>query len=191
LVKLAAAPRRLPDPANLAAMATTASASLLLALALAALATLAAGDSNGAYDPCSDTRIQRGDGFTFGLAFAGSGAFFSGSTQLSPCDRRLNLNSPSQLAVFRPKVDEISLLTVNTTTGFSPVSDPPPSLHHSLHSLFLLRRVASLHLIGIAGIGWILRCKCLWKCGSRWRSVGLLPLLLWCASIFCSGMCWK
>lgn len=102
-----------------------ASAPLLLALALAfasILASLAAGDTNGVYDPCSDSRIQRGDGFTFGLAFAGSSAFFSGSTQLSPCDRRLNLANPSQLAVFRPKVDEISLLTVNTTTGFSPAS---------------------------------------------------------------------
>jgi hypothetical protein len=57
-----------------------ASAPLLLALALAALASLAVGDNNPVYDPCTDTRIQRGDGFTFGLAFAGSDAFFSGST---------------------------------------------------------------------------------------------------------------
>jgi hypothetical protein len=82
-----------------------ASAPLLLALALAALATLAAGDNNPVYDPCTDMRIQRGDGFTFGLTFASSGAFFSGSTQLLPCDCRLNLAYPSQLAVFRPKVD--------------------------------------------------------------------------------------
>lgn len=86
-----------------------ASAPLLLALALAFAASLAAaGDTNRVYDPCTDTKIQRGDGFTFGLAFAASGAFYSGSTQLSPCDRRLT--QLSQLSLFRPKVDEISLL---------------------------------------------------------------------------------
>ncbi|KAL5209929.1 hypothetical protein ABZP36_005552 [Zizania latifolia] len=97
---------------------------LLVALALPALAWLAAaGDSNGAYDPCSDARIQRGDGFTFGVAFASAGALYPGPVQLSPCDRRLNLASSSaQLATFRPKVDEISLLTINTTTGFNPAS---------------------------------------------------------------------
>ncbi|KAG8097671.1 hypothetical protein GUJ93_ZPchr0013g36228 [Zizania palustris] len=97
---------------------------LLVAMALAALAWMAAaGDSNGAYDPCSDARIQRGDGFTFGIAFASAGALYPGPVQLSPCDRRLNLASSSaQLATFRPKVDEISLLTINTTTGFNPAS---------------------------------------------------------------------
>lgn len=100
-----------------------ASAPLLLALALAfaaSLASPAAGDTNRVYDPCTDAKIQRGDGFTFGLAFAANGAFYSGSTQLSPCDRRLT--QLSQLSVFRPMVDEISLLTINTTTGFSPAS---------------------------------------------------------------------
>jgi hypothetical protein len=67
------------------------------------------------YEPCSDARIQRGDDFTFGLAFVGFNSF-SGQTQLCPCDRRLNLASFTQLAVFRPKVDEISL----------PPSTPPP-----------------------------------------------------------------
>ncbi|XP_006651640.2 uncharacterized protein LOC102702926 [Oryza brachyantha] len=100
-----------------------ASALLLVGLALASLASLAAaGDGNGVYDPCSDARIQRGDGFSFGIAFANAAAFYSGSVELSPCDRRLNLASPAQLAVFRPKVDEISLLTINTTTGFNPAS---------------------------------------------------------------------
>jgi len=116
------------SPANLAAaMAATPSpcrALLVLALAVTSLAQLAAGDTNGVYEPCSDAWIQRGDGFTFGIVFAGYNAFFSGNTQLSPCDRRLNLASSGQLAVFRPKVDEISLLTINTTTGFNPVSDP-------------------------------------------------------------------
>jgi len=114
------------SPANLAAaMAATPSpcrALLVLALAVTCLAQLAAGDSNGVYEPCSDAWIQRGDGFTFGVVFAGYDAFFSGNTQLSPCDRRLNLASSGQLAVFRPKVDEISLLTINTTTGFNPAS---------------------------------------------------------------------
>jgi hypothetical protein len=99
-------------------------AAVSLALAACCLAQLAAGDTNGVYEPCSDGRIQRGDGFTFGVVFAGYNAFFSGNTQLSPCDRRLNLAASGQLAVFRPKVDEISLLTINTTTGFNPVSDP-------------------------------------------------------------------
>ncbi|GJM96024.1 hypothetical protein PR202_ga12826 [Eleusine coracana subsp. coracana] len=96
---------------------------LVVALAVACcLVQLAAGDTNGVFEPCSDARIQRGDGFTFGVVFAGYSSFFSGQTQLSPCDRRLNLASSAQLAVFRPKVDEISLLTVNTTTGFNPAS---------------------------------------------------------------------
>nr|CAD1819650.1 unnamed protein product [Ananas comosus var. bracteatus] len=41
-----------------------------------------------------------------------------------PCDSRLSLSSAgsAQLAVFRPKVDEISLLTVNTTSNFDPAN---------------------------------------------------------------------
>ncbi|KAL6637218.1 hypothetical protein ACP70R_024790 [Stipagrostis hirtigluma subsp. patula] len=101
-----------PPPLRLAA----------LSLAVLCLARAALGDTNGVFEPCSDARIQRGDGFSFGIAFAGYSAFFSGPTQLSPCDRRLNLASSAQLAVFRPKVDEISLLTINTTTGFNPAS---------------------------------------------------------------------
>ncbi|XP_066326152.1 uncharacterized protein [Miscanthus floridulus] len=97
-------------------------AALSLAVAACCLAQLAAGDTNGVYEPCSDARIQRGDGFTFGVVFAGYNTFFSGNTQLSPCDRRLNLAASGQLALFRPKVDEISLLTINTTTGFNPAS---------------------------------------------------------------------
>jgi hypothetical protein len=99
-------------------------AALSLAVAVCCLAELAAANTNGVYEPCSDARIQRGDGFTFGVVFAGYNTFFAGNTQLSPCDRRLNLAASGQLALFRPKVDEISLLTINTTTGFNPVSDP-------------------------------------------------------------------
>jgi hypothetical protein len=95
-----------------------------LALVITCLAQLAAGDTNGVYEPCSDAWIQRGDGFSFGVVFTGYNTFFSGNTQLSPCDRRLNLASSAQLAVFRPKVDEISLLTINSTTEFNPVSNP-------------------------------------------------------------------
>ncbi|CAL5435865.1 unnamed protein product [Camellia sinensis] len=76
-------------------------------------------DSNSVYSPCADTTIQKSDGFSFGIAFSARGDFFvNTSVQLSPCDKRLSL---SQLALFRPKVDEISLLTINTTT-FSPDS---------------------------------------------------------------------
>ncbi|KAL3825683.1 hypothetical protein ACJIZ3_021712 [Penstemon smallii] len=80
-------------------------------------------DTNHVYSPCGDASVQRSDGFTFGIAFAARTAFFFNNTvQLSPCDHRLSLsNSNSQLAVFRPKVDQISLLTINTST-FSPDS---------------------------------------------------------------------
>ena len=110
----ATSPRRLPAPAAVAA-----AAALLLA-------SLAAGDDhNGVYDPCADTTVRRGDGFTLGVAFAGRDAFFSGGVQLSPCDSRLGLaNNRAQVALFRPQVDEISLLTVNSS--FDPVSSSPP-----------------------------------------------------------------
>lgn len=84
----------------------------------------ASSDTNSLYAPCSDTTIQRSDGFSFGIAFSTRDAFFYNQTiQLSPCDTRLALSSAnSQIAIFRPKVDEISLLTINTTTSFSPDS---------------------------------------------------------------------
>lgn len=73
-------------------------------------------DTNPVFDPCSDTKIQRGDGFTFGLAFSTKESFLFNQTQLSPCDQRLSLSqNNAQLAVFRPRVDEISLLTINST----------------------------------------------------------------------------
>ncbi|XP_058191029.1 uncharacterized protein LOC131308196 [Rhododendron vialii] len=77
-------------------------------------------DTNPVFDPCSDTKIQRGDGFTFGLAFSMKESFLFNQTQLSPCDQRLSLSgNNAQLAVFRPRVDEISLLTINST-AFNP-----------------------------------------------------------------------
>lgn len=80
-----------------------------------------AGDNNPVYDPCSDAKISRLDGFSFGLAFASKDSFFFNHTQLSPCDRRLALSGFAQLAVFRPKIDEISLLTIDSNGSFNPV----------------------------------------------------------------------
>ncbi|XP_057954802.1 uncharacterized protein LOC131148871 [Malania oleifera] len=99
---------------------------LLILMTIMAIAATANGSSNTnrVYRPCSDAKIQRWDGFTFGIAFASRSSFYSDqaqtqSHQLSPCDRRLGLASAhSQLAVFRPKVDEISLLTINTSNFF-------------------------------------------------------------------------
>lgn len=98
---------------------------LAAAIAVALLVATAAfpadaGDTNKAFTPCTDTRVQRSDGFTLGIAFASKDKFFynnNNSVQLSPCDTRLSLSSSnSQISVFRPKVDEISLLTVNSSS---------------------------------------------------------------------------
>ncbi|KAI5679659.1 hypothetical protein M9H77_00886 [Catharanthus roseus] len=77
-------------------------------------------DTNRVYSPCADAAVQKSDGFTFGIAFAArTSFFFNNSVQLLPCDRRLSLSSDnSQVAIFRPKVDEISLLTINTSNFF-------------------------------------------------------------------------
>lgn len=97
-------------------------AALAAAAAVLLLASVAAGDDhNGVYDPCADTTVQRGDGFSFGVAFAARDAFSSGGVQLSPCDSRLGLANRAQVALFRPQVDEISLLTVNSSS-FDPSS---------------------------------------------------------------------
>lgn len=79
-------------------------------------------DTNPVYEPCSDTKVKINDGFTFGLAFASKETFFFNQTQLSPCDKRLPLNgnAAAAVALFRPKVDEITLLSVNTSS-FKPV----------------------------------------------------------------------
>ena len=83
------------------------------------------GNTNNVYSPCSDTRIQRSDGFTFGIAFSSRASFFLNQTVLlSPCDRRLTLAAMnSQLSIFRPKIDEISLLSINTSAFFPVDSD--------------------------------------------------------------------
>jgi hypothetical protein len=79
-----------------------------------------ADNTNGVYNPCADTKIQRSDGFTFGITFSSKETFYyNQSHQLSPCDCCLSLASlNSQLALFRPKVDEISLLSINTSSFF-------------------------------------------------------------------------
>ncbi|CAH1450371.1 unnamed protein product [Lactuca virosa] len=71
-------------------------------------------DTNHVFNPCSDTKVRRWDGFTFGIAFSSKDSFFSNQIQLSPCDRRLSLRGNAKLAVFRPKVDELTFLTANT-----------------------------------------------------------------------------
>uniref|UniRef100_A0A2P2Q4A0 Uncharacterized protein LOC105133355 isoform X2 n=1 Tax=Rhizophora mucronata TaxID=61149 RepID=A0A2P2Q4A0_RHIMU len=96
---------------------------VLLTMASSSLLGVESDDNNRMFSPCGDTKVQRSDGFTFGIAFASRTAFYhNGNTsfQLSPCDSRLSLSSQNaQISVFRPKVDEISLLTINTSS-FSP-----------------------------------------------------------------------
>ncbi|GFZ09251.1 hypothetical protein Acr_20g0010590 [Actinidia rufa] len=89
-----------------------------LTLLLVAWPAESSSDTNRVYSPCADTTVQRSDGFTFAIDFSARSSFFvNSSLQLSPCDRRLSLSS-SQIALFRPKVDEISLLTINTTNFY-------------------------------------------------------------------------
>lgn len=93
---------------------------VVLVLVLVMMISVHAGDTNPEFDPCSDAKVQRMDGFTFGLAISSKDSFFFNQTQLSPCDRRLSLaGSSAQLAIFRPKVDETSLLTINSS-NFDP-----------------------------------------------------------------------
>ncbi|KAK1310340.1 hypothetical protein QJS10_CPA08g00020 [Acorus calamus] len=90
-------------------------AALTAVFVAAMLAVTMADDTNRVYSPCADTKVQKDDGFSFGIAFSTKQSFSDDKkVQLSPCDRRLSLSS-AEFAVFRPKVDEISLLTINTT----------------------------------------------------------------------------
>lgn len=94
---------------------------MVVVLIMIMLVADASTDTNNVFDPYSDTKIQRRDGFIFGLAFSTKETFFFNRTQLSPCDSRLSLSgSNAQVAVFRPKVDEVSLLSINGTT-FNPI----------------------------------------------------------------------
>ncbi|KAG6605113.1 hypothetical protein SDJN03_02430, partial [Cucurbita argyrosperma subsp. sororia] len=79
-------------------------------------------DTNDVYSPCLDAKIQRLDGFTFGVAFSSKESFFHDHIQFSPCDKRLALTfKVAQLAVFRPKVDQLTFLTINST-AFNPAT---------------------------------------------------------------------
>ncbi|XP_028777521.1 uncharacterized protein LOC114734143 [Neltuma alba] len=102
------------------AVLRTLATSLMIVMAAAAV-FVDAGDTNGVYSPCMDSKVERSDGFTFGIAFASKEKFFYNNTvELSPCDSRLALSSSnSQISLFRPKVDEISLLTINSSS-FTP-----------------------------------------------------------------------
>ncbi|URE06867.1 Expp1 protein, partial [Musa troglodytarum] len=52
-------------------------------------------------------------------------SFLNQSLQLSPCDSHLSLSScGTQFVVYYPKVDEISLFIINTTTNPSVRSIP-------------------------------------------------------------------
>ncbi|KAK4255303.1 hypothetical protein QN277_008318 [Acacia crassicarpa] len=97
-------------------------AALVMLILTLLVVRLDAENTNSVYHPCADSKIQRSDGFTFGIAFSSKDSFFyNQSHQLSPCDTRLGLASSSknsQLALFRPKVDEISLLSINTSNFF-------------------------------------------------------------------------
>ncbi|KAK6147359.1 hypothetical protein DH2020_018271 [Rehmannia glutinosa] len=116
----------------------------LLALVIALFSIISSGesssDTNHVFSPCGDASVQRSDGFTFGIAFAARTAFFfNSSVQLSPCDRRLALSSASsQVAVFRPKVDEIS--------------SSPSTLPTSSRQLnFTLSRIIGGYMVAFAG----------------------------------------
>lgn len=99
--------------------------SLVLCLVLLLVMLLGIGaraDTNAVYSPCMDTTVLKNDGFTFGLAIGSNSSFFVDRTQYSPCDSRLQGGlSLGKLALFRPKVDEITLLLVNYTE-LDPVS---------------------------------------------------------------------
>ncbi|KAH7438768.1 hypothetical protein KP509_04G030800 [Ceratopteris richardii] len=71
-------------------------------------------DTNSVLSPCKDTTVQVGDGFTFGIAFSNKNTDFSiKGVQYSPCDKRMTNLSSGLLSLFRPRVDRISLLTIN------------------------------------------------------------------------------
>ena len=93
-----------------------------LATLLTVLSVGARANTNTVYSPCTDTTVLKNDGFTLGLAIASNRSFFLSRIQFSPCDLRLQDRlRDSKIALFRPKVDEISLLIVNHTE-FNPVS---------------------------------------------------------------------
>eukprot|EP00246_Nothoceros_aenigmaticus_P001343 TRINITY_DN11861_c0_g1_i1.p1 TRINITY_DN11861_c0_g1~~TRINITY_DN11861_c0_g1_i1.p1 ORF type:complete len:248 (+),score=25.28 TRINITY_DN11861_c0_g1_i1:81-824(+) len=86
---------------------------LILLVAIEAVWTVDAGDKNTVFSPCTDATVQKGDGFTFGLGFAANESFYADSSlQISPCNKSF---TSGKIALFRPKVDEITLMTINHT----------------------------------------------------------------------------
>lgn len=114
-------------------------------------------DTNAVFSPCDDAKIKRFDGFTLGLAFSSKESFFLDQIQLSPCDKRLNLAAKrAQFAVFRPKVDEISLLTID-----NPV--------YIIYNRFIFKlRIKSIHEISPAHITMCCFFRN-WQAGSWWH----------------------
>lgn len=89
---------------------------MFLAALLIVFSAGARANANSVYSPCMDTTVLKNDGFTFGLAIASNRSFFLNRIQMSPCDLRLQDSlMDGKVALFRPKVDEISLLLVNYT----------------------------------------------------------------------------
>ncbi|CAI5461032.1 unnamed protein product [Closterium sp. Yama58-4] len=85
-------------------------------MVIAALVLVQAGDRNTVYDPCKDADpVQKGDGFSFAIGFGGISATWNKS---SPCfAETLQILPPGvEVAVFRPKVDELSLLRINNVS---------------------------------------------------------------------------
>ncbi|KAF3529670.1 hypothetical protein DY000_02039836 [Brassica cretica] len=101
----------------------------LFAAALTSSLT-SAGDENHVYSPCSDFTARSAmdyfwnclHGERFFLWYQSFRSVFSmrSLSPLAPCDRRrLSLNGNFELVLFRPKVDEITLLTINTSSSSS------------------------------------------------------------------------
>ncbi|XP_024367251.1 uncharacterized protein [Physcomitrium patens] len=89
---------------------------MYFAMLLSILSVGARANTNKVYSPCMDATVHKNDGFTFGLAFASNKSFFYNKIQLSPCDSRLAEKlREHKISLFRPQVDEVTLLLVNHT----------------------------------------------------------------------------
>ncbi|KAF7831254.1 ATP-dependent Clp protease ATP-binding subunit [Senna tora] len=82
-----------------------------LMIVMTAVVTVNAGDANGAYSPCLDSRVDRSDGFSFGIPFASKDKFFYNNTvQFSPSDNTLYFTSSNpQISMLRSKLISSSL----------------------------------------------------------------------------------
>lgn len=57
---------------------------VFVAMVLVMMITVQAGDTHPEFDPCSDAKVQRLDGFTFGLAFSSKDSFFFNQNNFHP-----------------------------------------------------------------------------------------------------------